>query len=128
MNRTFKIIILVIISVVTWSLAVFEYYTLYNDVSIGYIGTKENFYFPHLPSRELSSADVNLIGSWMTFDYIGKIFSVPVPVLKDKLNINHERFPYLSIRQYVKDQKLNSNDFLSSVRKVVKEYLVSKSK
>ncbi len=69
----------------------------------------------------LPAADADLIRSWMTFDYINHLFSLPADYLKTNLNVNDSRYPNLSISEYSESLSTSSISFLDTVRLVVSE-------
>ena len=126
MKRRLIIISLILVSIITWSFSVLEYYNLRNNIN--YLSLREDLRFLRIPSHKLSASDVDLIGSWMTFYYINEVFNIPDLILKDKLNIINKRYPNISIRQYVKDESINTEIFLENVKKIVKEYILTNPK
>lgn len=74
----------------------------------------------------LSAENVNLIDTWMTFNYINIIFKLPADYLKTNLNILDKRYPNVSLNGFIKNNKLNKATFLESVRQAVSLYLINK--
>jgi len=63
------------------------------------------------------------ITMWMTFDYINTIFSLPEDYLKTQLHIQDARYPNISLKSVVKQNKLDRDVFLKSVQQSVDEYV-----
>ena len=74
---------------------------------------------------KLTDKNVNLIASWMTFDYINRIFNLPSDYLKNTLAISDTSYPRISISRYVKNQKLDPVQFLSEIQKTVANYFTA---
>jgi uncharacterized protein YpuA (DUF1002 family) len=74
-------------------------------------------------SKNLTENDVQLIQSWMTFGYINTIFKLPTDYLKTTLNISNSNYLVLSLYKYAKSQNFVANDFLTSVRNAVTDFL-----
>jgi len=74
----------------------------------------------------LTSANINLIDTWMTFRYINLIFKLPPNYLKDNLNISDKHFPNISLRGYIKNNKLDATTFLDNVKNTVEKYFANK--
>lgn len=78
-------------------------------------------------ANKISAADANYITSWMTFHYVNFIFNLPNDYLKNTLNINNSRYPDLTLTQYAKENKLDSNIFTENVKAAVRSFLNSRS-
>jgi hypothetical protein len=72
-----------------------------------------------------TATDVNFIRSWMTFDYIDKLFDIPQDYLKTRLSITDARYPKLSISEYAGDVHLNKTDATGEVAGAVRDYLTN---
>jgi len=75
----------------------------------------------------LTVNDVGLIKSWMTFDYINKLFKLPPEYLKMQLAIADTRYPRISIRSFAKNNNMDINIFLLNVEQEVRNYLVNEA-
>lgn len=77
--------------------------------------------------KPVSSNDVRYITSWMTFDYITKVFNLPDIYLKESLAVDDARYPFLTLSDYSK--KINTSDgiFVDLVKKSVVIYITSSS-
>jgi hypothetical protein len=73
--------------------------------------------------NKFSAQDINFIRSWMTFDYINKLFNIPENYLQTTLNITSNHYPKLVVSDYIEDNKLDKNIFLQSLVNAVKEYV-----
>lgn len=71
---------------------------------------------------KLTAENVNLIASWMTFDYINRIFALPADYLKNTLAISDLSYPRIPISRYVKNHNLDQTQFLAEVQKTVADY------
>jgi hypothetical protein len=69
--------------------------------------------------------DVNFIRSWMTFDYINKLFNIPSDYLKTHFSIMDGRYPNLSISEYAGDGHLNKNAVTGEVINAIRDYLTN---
>jgi hypothetical protein len=57
------------------------------------------FLFNH-SHRYFTVNDINRIQSWMTFDYINKVFRLPTSYLESFLHISDSHYPNMLISQY----------------------------
>lgn len=73
-------------------------------------------------SGTLAPQDANFIESWMTFDYVNHIFSLPASYLQSALSINDPRYPHVTIEEYAKDAHVNLSTVLISVQAAVRSY------
>ncbi len=76
--------------------------------------------------KPLSLQNVDLIDTWMTFRYINLIFKLPPDYLKNSLNILDKHYPNISLRGYIKNNKLDGTTFLNNVKSVVGNYFANK--
>jgi len=67
----------------------------------------------------LPATDDDLIRSWMTFDYINHLFSLPVNYLKTELNVNDSRYPNISLYEYGESLSTSTVSLLDTVRSAV---------
>jgi hypothetical protein len=68
-------------------------------------------------------SDIGFVRSWMTFDYVNKLFNIPPDYLKTSLSISDARYPKISIAEYAKDDHLDTPVFLSDVLGALHNYL-----
>ena len=73
--------------------------------------------------RTLGVNDVNMIQSWMTFNYINKVFKLPTNYLKNTLNISDSRYPNIPLEDYAEKANIKTGDFTTKVQEVVHSYL-----
>jgi hypothetical protein len=73
--------------------------------------------------RTLGVNDVNMIQSWMTFNYINKVFKLPTNYLKNTLNISDSRYPNIPLEDYAEKAKIKTADFTTKVQDAVHSYL-----
>ena len=69
--------------------------------------------------------DVNAVRSWMTFDYINKLFSLPPNYLKGQLSISNPAYPKLTIGAFDKGIHADASSTLSNVQNAVRQYLIN---
>jgi hypothetical protein len=70
----------------------------------------------------LEPQDAALIQSWMTFDYVDYIFSLPTPYLQTSLSISDPRYPHLAIEDYAEGAHLSPAATLAAVQAAVRSY------
>lgn len=74
----------------------------------------------------LTIGDVNLVQSWMTFDYINKIFNLPTDYLKTALNISDTHYPRLPLLRYARNTGVDANVFTDRVKNAIHDYLANR--
>jgi hypothetical protein len=74
------------------------------------------------PTRINHSLNVNSVNTWMTFDYINVIFKLPKSYLQNTFNISDPRYPNIRIGNYTKQHKLNSSQFMDSLKQAITNY------
>jgi len=70
-------------------------------------------------------SDVSAIRSWMTFDYINKLFTLPPDYLKSQLNISNSAYPKLTIGAFNKGIHANASSTLANVQDAIRQYLTN---
>ena len=73
----------------------------------------------------LTDKNADLVASWMTFDYINRIFGLPADYLKTTLAIPDATYPRISISRYVKNHNLDQAQFLTQIQKAVADYFAA---
>ena len=73
--------------------------------------------------RTLGVNDVNMIQPWMTFNYINKVFRLPVDYLKNTLDISDSHYPNIPLEDYAEKEKTKTADFTTKVQEAVHSYL-----
>jgi hypothetical protein len=76
--------------------------------------------------RTFGPADVKEVQSWMTFDYINKVFNLPPEYLKNKFSISDSKYPRISLAGYAKNHNIDISNFLSEVKDAIVNYSNSK--
>ena len=75
----------------------------------------------HHAPLAVSSAEI--IRSWMTFDYVNKLFALPPNYLQAQLQITNSHYPKLTISSYAKSENLNVATFLGEVETAIRNYV-----
>ena len=70
----------------------------------------------------LKPQDASLIASWMTFDYINYIFSLPPSYLQTSLSIQDPRYPRVTIEESSEDAHVNPAAELTAIQTAVRSY------
>lgn len=73
----------------------------------------------------LAATDVGYVRSWMTFDYINKLFNLPPDYLKMQLMISDSRYPQLTVSKYAGSNHLNLTTFLGKLENALRSYLTA---
>jgi hypothetical protein len=72
----------------------------------------------------LTANDANIIQSWMTFDYVNRLFHLPTDYLKNALPVADTSYPRLSIGGYARSIGDTSEAALMGVQAAVRGYLI----
>lgn len=64
----------------------------------------------------LTVNDVNVIQSWMTFDYINRIFALSPNILKAALSITDPRYPRMPVGKLLQNTKDALRAYLTSTK------------
>ena len=90
------------------------------------ISARESWLMTALKNHHhLTSTDASVIRSWMTFDYLNKLFDVPPEYFKTQLSITDPTYPKLTIGKFAKDIGQPSSSTLAGVQGAVRHYLVN---
>jgi len=69
----------------------------------------------------VSNADE--IRSWMTFDYINKLFGLPPTYLQTNLKITDSHYPHTTIASYAKTENASATIMTTEVENAVRTYV-----
>ncbi len=83
-----------------------------------------NYIMSH-PRRPATLTDVSYISSWMTFDYINKVFNLPSTYLQQDLQIQNPKYPFITLAQYAKATNTSSSAIIGNVQTILRTYLTS---
>ena len=90
------------------------------------IGARESLLNAMVRSRgHLGVSDVSEIRSWMTFDYINRLFGIPAAYLKGQMSIADARYPKLSLSGYAKSRNLTSTAVIGDVEDALRDYFAT---
>jgi hypothetical protein len=118
-SKNITAVILIVICISLWFYVVINVSALKNNKPLSL-----RYYINNYHRREVSVADIS---SWMTFDYINKVFKLPPAYLKQALQINDAKYPVLTIGQYAKKTKNNISLLITNTQSAVKTYLASET-
>lgn len=65
-----------------------------------------------------------MIQSWMTFDYINRVFALPPDYLKTDLSVADARYPRLTVGEFAEDDRASASSTLINVQNAVRDYLL----
>lgn len=75
----------------------------------------------------VTASDVTFVRSWMTFDYINRLFQLPASYLQDQLSITDPRYPKMSISSYASHARIDVTPFISELDAAITNYLNASS-
>jgi len=73
--------------------------------------------------RPLTASDAASIQSWMTFDYLNKVFALPPEFLKTTFGITDPRYPRLSLAHYAETKGVSAANFTDAVKNAIRNEL-----
>ena len=76
----------------------------------------------------LTADDAKSISSWMTFDFINRVFKLPAAYLQSSLNITDAKYPNMPLWGYARAHGLDEATFVSEVQADVGAYLNTQTK
>lgn len=110
-----------IILAVLLFLLVRQYQTLRRE---SFISARESWLMSALKDHpHLTVSDANVIRTWMTFDYLNKLFSLPPEYLKTQLSVTDPTYPKLTIGKFAKDIGQPASSTLVEIQSAVRQYL-----
>ena len=87
----------------------------------------ESFISAHHQKFPKTASDVDSIQTWMTFDYMNRIFILPPNYLKTKLEITDTRYPRLTLQRFLKENQTGKTvASLSEIQNAVRDYFTQK--
>ena len=115
--------IIIVILVALFIVAIGAHYIEYRSAPSGARASWAARLHMHQP---LTVNDVGSIQTWMTFDYINHIFSLPPQYIQSSLSITDTRYPRMTLAQYAGDIGASQTTVLAHVEQVVQVYLSEK--
>jgi hypothetical protein len=70
----------------------------------------------------LNASEVGVIRSWMTFDYVDRLFDLPKDYLKDQLQISDSRYPNLTLSAYGSENNFDAPATVGRVQGAISYY------
>jgi hypothetical protein len=70
----------------------------------------------------LPASEASAVRTWMTFDYINKVFALPPAYLQAQLQITDARYPRLTLASYASATKLDPTVVLNQVESAIRNY------
>jgi hypothetical protein len=118
MNKKSLLSILIICFILLWIFSVNNYEARQGKhFSLPYSMSKHRH-------RPVTVADIAYISPWMTFDYISTLFNIPEDYLKQTMNIEDEKYPFITLDQYAKKTDINVDVLIANIRHDIKDYLL----
>jgi hypothetical protein len=75
----------------------------------------------------LSPDSTSVIRTWMTFDYVNRLFGLPPDYLKAAMDITDPRYPRVTLSNYAKEMKVSVTSTLEMVQSTVSKYALPKN-
>lgn len=89
------------------------------------VTARESWFAALVHSRgPVTASDIAFVRSWMTFDYINKLFKTPSNYMKTTLNIADTRYPRLTVSNWAKESKLSSSAAMGELQDALRQYLL----
>ena len=73
----------------------------------------------------VNGSDAGSVQTWMTFDYINHLFSLPPEYLRTSLTVTDSRYPRLTITAYAVSQHIERSVFLVQVQNAIRAYFTA---
>lgn len=65
--------------------------------------------------------EIDTIETWMTFSYLNFAFHLPDDFFRDKLAIDHPKYPKVSIESYARNKNLDKNILLDEIKTLLRQ-------
>jgi hypothetical protein len=90
------------------------------------VSTHESWLMNALKNHpHLTANDTNVIRTWMTFDYLNRLFALPSAYLKTQFAISDPAYPKLTINTFAKEIKQPASSTLIEIQDAVRQYLIN---
>jgi hypothetical protein len=70
----------------------------------------------------LGASEVGVIHSWMTFDYINRLFGIPQDYLENQLQISDSHYPNLTLGKYASENNIDTVVASHQVQNAILKY------
>ena len=118
-----------VISVGMLAVIVVTAYTIESNIdstrNLGALAPQNRLHHPNFHRPMMT--DPNAISTWMTFDYLNMVFKMPPDYLKNNLNINNQKYPRLTIKQWAAQSKIDQALALTEIKAAIKTYAATKN-
>jgi hypothetical protein len=82
-------------------------------------GSLSGFVDKHGP---MTADEVGVIRSWMTFDYINRLFNLPPSYLQTQFSITDTHYPRLTVATYAMRNDLDTQTFVLQIEAAIQNY------
>ncbi len=114
-----------VLSVAFFSVIVFTLYAIESNIDatygLGELAPQNRIHHPNL--RRPAALEPAAIATWMTFDYLNRIFKLPPEYLKASLSITDARYPRMTVKRYASDRRSDPAIVLTAVKAAVQAFL-----
>jgi hypothetical protein len=125
-SKQFLKYILILLGVILVLLGIL-FYTQYRHLErlqvVNYRQLRLSSIAKHVP---LTAKDVGIVESWMTFDYINRVFGVPRDYFQGVFEITDPHYPRLTLYRYAKNGNLDVSLFVNETKTALSDYLTKK--
>ena len=111
-------LLLVVVGILLCAVLVYKY----SEISPGRVINRERVSRLSRNHIVLGPNDVQMITSWMTFDYINHVFGLPPEYLKSATGMNDSQYPHLTLSRYARENKVAPDVFTTQIQVTVKNY------
>jgi hypothetical protein len=99
----------------------FQYRTLQRQQFVGMRQLRAAIFLEH--HAPLPAADANAVRSWMTFDYINRLFALPPNYLRTQLGVTaSSSYPRMTISNYAKSENASSTVLLDEIENAIRNF------
>lgn len=124
-KKYFKIVLLFILLLLA-ILVIFVIKEYRYTRRLDYMKARESLFQALHGPKPITVNDVASIQTWMTFDYINHLFSLPTDYLKNSLSITDARYPKLTIARYSSLKNSSPITSLVEIQDSIKTYFAQK--
>lgn len=120
----YALVVLALILAVLLVVLLFQYRSLQQQQLVSAHQLRVALFLEH--HAPLPASDANVVRSWMTFDYINRLFALPTPYLQTQLNVaTSSGYPRITLSEYAEKQNVSSTIILDQVENAIRAFSTS---
>ncbi len=118
----FSSIVIGIVCIVLCIILIIQYQQIQQ---LDYIAQRHSLFNSLHGAHSLTTTEASSTQTWMTFEYINRVFNLPQSYLQTTLSITDNRYPRLTINSYAQSIHASQSDILFKTQNAIRLFSTS---